>query len=280
MSATSDVPVDPLPDDLRIALSLQRARLGCCAGRIRWLHETSSANDVAAMLAAEGAEEGTTVVAGSQTAGRGRRGRRWFSPPGAGLYVSVIFRPPGVMPQMTLMAGVALAEALRSCSGVPVEIKWPNDLVVGVPGRGSTVVARRKLGGILAEAAGTPAAGEYVVLGFGINLREVDRPPDLAARMTSLEAERTEPVERAAVLVESLSSLTRWQRELAAGQTGAILARWRELSPSCRGGRVEVPAAGAARHGVTAGIDDSGALLVDVGFGVVERLVSGEVRWL
>ena len=107
---------------------------------------------MAAALAEHDAAEGTVVIADAQTAGRGRRGRTWFSPPGSGLYVSIVLMPgrAKVAPQratalLTLTAGVALAEAVAAATGLPPDIKWPNDLLVG----------RRKLAGILAEATAT-----------------------------------------------------------------------------------------------------------------------------
>src|SRR5688572_27678266 len=135
---------------------------------ITWLESTSSTNDIASRLAQAGAEEGTTVVAERQTAGRGRHGRVWFSPTGAGLYVSVIVRPardesnderPAAL--LTLASGVAIAEAVRAVTGLPAEIKWPNDVLIG----------KRKLAGILAEAAVQAGTLQFVVVGFGVNLR-------------------------------------------------------------------------------------------------------------
>ena len=105
---------------------------------MHWLETTSSTNDIAGHLAQLGADEGTTVVAETQTSGRGRHGRVWFSPPGAGLYVSVILRPAGGFARednpaalLTLASGVAVAEAVRAVTGLPAEIKWPNDVVIG-----------------------------------------------------------------------------------------------------------------------------------------------------
>src|SRR5204863_8161954 len=130
--------------------------------------------------------EGTTVAADAQTAGRGRLGRVWFSPPGAGLYVSIVLRPPGDLSTrsnpsafLTLASGVAIAEAVRTATGLPAEIKWPNDVVIG----------RRKLGGILAEAAAQGDRLQHVIVGFGVNLQNTSFPVELADRATSIEAE-------------------------------------------------------------------------------------------
>jgi BirA family biotin operon repressor/biotin-[acetyl-CoA-carboxylase] ligase len=205
-----------------------------------------------------------------QTAGRGRLGRAWFSPPGAGLYVSVVLRETGseVPPLVSLAAGVALAEAVRACTRLPVDIKWPNDLVVG----------QRKLAGILAEASGGPTI-EYVVLGFGINLRSAAYPPDIADRATSIETELGRGVDRGVLLAECLASLLAWNDAIRAGKGASVLERWRALSPSCRGNRVEWTTATGIASGITDGIDGDGALLVRTG-DRVERVLAGEVRFL
>ena len=246
-------------------------RLGCFADSVRYLPRTPSTNDAALEMAAAGAPEGTTLVTGHQTSGRGRRGRVWFSPPGAGLYVSVVFRPPAISPLLTLMSGVALAEAVRCVSGIAVTLKWPNDLVVE---RG----ARRKLGGILAEAGGSSSGAAHVVLGFGINVAEVPRPAPLTAAATSIEAESGHVVPLPTLLVECLASLDDWRSAMLAGRTDAILKRWRELSPSSSGASVELADHAHRRSGITAGIDPDGALRVRVG-DVVERVIAGDVRW-
>jgi len=262
-------PVSP-PDDIVQALERIRARFDPELPRLLYFTSATSTNDVAARAAALGAPDGTAVVAELQTAGRGRLGRAWYSPPGAGLYVSVVLRETGsgVPPWVSLVAGVALAEAVRACTHLPVDIKWPNDLVVG----------RRKLAGILAEASGGPTI-EYVVLGFGINLRSAAYPPDIADRATSIEAELGRAVDRGVLLAECLASLLAWNNAVRAGQGAAVLDRWRVLSPSCRGNRVEWRTATGIASGTTDGIGEDGALLVRTD-DRVERIVAGEVRWI
>jgi BirA family biotin operon repressor/biotin-[acetyl-CoA-carboxylase] ligase len=261
-----------LTADLERALGAAGARLGPFAGRVVVCGEVASTNDVAARLAEDGAPEGTTVVAHSQTAGRGRRGRRWFSPPGAGLYLSAVFRPPG-LERLTLLAGVAVAEALDEVAQLAAEIKWPNDLVVR-DGRG-----RRKLGGILAESATTGSGLPYVVLGIGINLRATAYPPDLAATAVSIAEATGREVDRGAVLVAVLAALARWRALVATAGPAPLVARWRDLAPTSEGAAVEIDWPGGRRRGVTAGIDAEGALLVRLG-ARIERVVSAEVTWL
>jgi BirA family transcriptional regulator, biotin operon repressor / biotin---[acetyl-CoA-carboxylase] ligase len=273
---------DPLPADFAEAFAAARGRFGRFGSPLLFFSTIGSTNDVASALAERDGAEGAVVIADAQTAGRGRRGRSWFSPPGSGLYVSVVLTPgrAAVAPLratalLTLTAGVALAEAVTAATGLPPDIKWPNDLLVG----------RRKLAGILAEA--TPSRGPgadtepdrlLVVLGFGINVRPSAFPPELAARVTSLETELGRAVDRAALCAESLAALARRYEDLMAGRFDAILEAWRRRAPDSCGARVRWDTASGSATGITAGIDDSGALLVRTG-DTVERLVAGEVRW-
>jgi BirA family biotin operon repressor/biotin-[acetyl-CoA-carboxylase] ligase len=224
--------------------------------------------------------EGAVVIAGTQTAGRGRRGRTWFSPQGSGLYLSTVLRPGRARSSperatslVTLAAGVALAEAIEQVTGLSARIKWPNDLLVG----------RRKLAGILAEGLTADRSGGvgHVVLGYGINVGRMSVPVDLLQRTTSLETELGHPVDRAAVAAESLAALASRYDDLLAGRFDAILDAWRRRSPSSQGTRVTWTAGGVstgAFSGLTAGVDEGGALLVRSSGGI-ERVVAGELTW-
>ena len=269
---------EPLPADVALALRAAADRIGACAGRISYVATVSSTNDVALRLAVAGADDGTAVLAGAQAAGRGRQGRRWFSPPGAGLYFSLVLRGSGPAP-VTLVAGLAVAEGVRAATGLPAEIEWPNDVVVRSPPSRRAGGGARKLAGILTEASRLGGVADAVVVGIGINIERARYPADVAWRASSLAAEVDGPVDRAAVLVEVLAALARWRRVLAAGGTLRMLARWEELAPTSRGAVVAWSAAGGRRSGMTAGIDRDGALLVRSGDDL-ERLVAGEVHWL
>ncbi len=273
-----------LPDDVARALAEAAPRLGLLGHDVRFFEAVGSTNDVARALAAEGAAVGTMVMASRQTAGRGRRGRSWFSPEGAGLYVSLVLEPvsgsmsPGAPPShglMTLGAGLALARGIGSACGIEVRIKWPNDLVLEAgPG------GRRKLGGILAEGIVRNGHLDRLVLGFGINVKPAAYPVDLADVVTSVETETGgKPVRRAALLVEGLTELQRTFGQLAAGRASEVLAQWTALSPSCQGAAVQWTLDGRLRAGTTAGIDDDGALLVETEQGR-ERIVSADVTWI
>ena len=251
----------PLPPELAEAIDRTRDRLGRIGATILFFPTTGSTNDDASALG-----EGSVVIADEQTAGRGRRGHTWFSPRGGGAYVSVVLTPSAstdptrATTLLTLAAGVALAEAVESSTGLRVDLKWPNDLHV----------SGRKIAGILAEAS-RPGS---VVLGYGINIASTAYPRDLGDRATSLESELGRPIDRYALLVETLAALARRYEDLLAGRFDAILDAWRVLAPAASGARVSWATPGGSRSGVTAGIDERGALLVRVD-GRVNGLVNG-----
>ena len=267
---------EPLPPDFETALLMSAARRGAMGEPAWFFSETASTNDVAVTLAERGAQQGTTVIASAQTAGRGRLGRSWYSPPGAGLYVSVVLRESRLAGLVTLAGGVAVADGIRTATGLPVEIKWPNDVVVR---EGRVRDRRLKIAGILTEASTSAEELQYVILGFGINVRKAALPPALADIATSIEAELGRPVEPAPVLAETLASLNAQVQLLTTGNSPAILNRWRALAPTSVGSVIEWDRASERTRGTTAGIDECGALLARTG-DRTERILSGEVRWL
>jgi BirA family biotin operon repressor/biotin-[acetyl-CoA-carboxylase] ligase len=267
---------DTVPSEFAAALAGSAARRGCFGSPVYYFTESSSTNDIAGFLAEHGATEGTTVLAAAQTAGRGRLGREWYSPPGAGLYVSVVVREPAAAPYLTLAGGVAVADGVRAATGLPVEIKWPNDVVTPA---GSAFPRRRKLAGILAEGSSGTASIEYVVLGFGVNLRSAAYPVDIADRASSIETELGRPPDGPRVLVEILAKLAELVDLLAAGTPEPLLSRWRALAPTSRGTHVQWQGPDGWASGLSAGIADDGALLVRTNDSV-QRVVAGEVRWL
>jgi BirA family biotin operon repressor/biotin-[acetyl-CoA-carboxylase] ligase len=253
-----------LPIDLQRSIDAARPRLGRLGSSLLYFPTIGSTNDAAAATAVEGA----VVIADAQTAGRGRRGHTWFSPP-SGLYVSVVLMPGRTRDSvratrlLTLAAGLALAEGVEAATGLRVDLKWPNDLYV----------SRRKLAGILAEAS-----DERVVLGYGINLSDAAYPPELRTRATSLEVELGRPVERTMVFVETLVALAQRYGDLLDGRFDAILDAWRARSPAATGAHVTCATPAGPRDGVTTGVDDNGALLVRVGERI-ETIVGGELVW-
>ncbi|MGE0444171.1 MAG: biotin--[acetyl-CoA-carboxylase] ligase [Vicinamibacterales bacterium] len=251
---------DTVPADIAGALGRAGTRLGLFGARLLWYDEIGSTNDTASRLADAGAAAGTVVAANAQTSGRGRLGRTWVSPPGAGLYFSVVLRPEmHVVPMLTLAAGVAVADGIEAATGLTTTLKWPNDVQAG----------GRKLAGILAEG------GAFVIVGIGINVRAAAYPPDIATRATSLEQELGRDVDRGLVLAECLAALNARSAELyAAGGASAIVAAWKRRAAPMWGRAVEWDSG----RGVAEGVASDGALLVRTARGV-ERILSGEVRW-
>ena len=266
---TPDPIIPSLPQDLESALVRAEPELGPFKRRILWFPVVPSTNDMAAALAERGAEEGCVVIADAQSAGRGRHGRVWASPPGAGLYVSAILRPSAAaMPLVTLAAGVALADGIQAASGLSPVLKWPNDVYLST----------RKVAGILAEGGVSPAGAHHVVLGFGINVLPAALPPGISARATSLEGELGRPVDRGLLLASCLSALAERYLDLQAGRGAAVLDAWRARGASLLGRPVEWDADGKLARGVAQDIDEAGALLVRTETGIV-RVIAGEVRW-
>lgn len=231
---------------------------------VRWLPSTTSTMDVAAGLAGDGARHGTVVVADEQTSGRGRRGAVWASPPGAGLYLSFVARPSSTnLSLLTLAAGVGVRQGIQQATGLGADLKWPNDLILG----------RRKLAGILAEGLAIGAPEQSVIIGVGINVLKAAYPPDVAARATSLEDELGRAIDREELLGAVLHALAERLGQLD-GSPDDILHAWREGSPNAVGTRVDWD----GKSGMTAGVDDTGALLVKTTAGI-ERVIAGELTW-
>jgi BirA family biotin operon repressor/biotin-[acetyl-CoA-carboxylase] ligase len=284
-------------------------RAGAFAQHVSVRESTSSTNDDVARAAIEGAPEGYTVIAGEQTAGRGRRGASWYSPPGHGIYLSTLLRPERwpavrldaaspVASLVTLMAGVAVISAIRDVGEAPVELKWPNDVMVrtarlsafapgasarqGGPSAGSGP-PWRKLAGILAEGASDGGVIRTVVVGVGLNVWRSSAPVDVAARMITLDELWRDPVgatraSLSALVTALLVRLREGTATLAGGFAGEIREQWRRNAPTVEGTRVRWQAQGVACYGVSAGIDVSGALRVRQDG--AERLVhGGDVEW-
>jgi len=239
---------------------------------LHWYEELGSTSDRAKELADEGADHGTVVVAEAQTAGRGRRGRIWASPPRRNLYFSVVLRPelpPARAAELTLVASIALCDALRQ-AGVQAGIKWPNDLLA----------SGRKIAGILTELAAEPDRVQWVVVGAGVNVnaRAEDFPEELRAGATSVLLERGQAAPRALLAAACFTALEEWLDRHAEEGFGPVREAWRERSVTL-GREVIVKADGREIAGTAEDIDESGALLVRSRAGV-ERILSGDVQLL
>jgi BirA family biotin operon repressor/biotin-[acetyl-CoA-carboxylase] ligase len=239
---------------------------------VHWFEEIGSTSDRAKELADHDAEHGEVVVAETQTAGRGRRGRSWASPARRNLYFSVVLRPdlpPVRAPELTLVASLAICDALRQ-AGVDAGIKWPNDLLA----------SGKKIAGILTELAAEPDRVNWVVLGVGVNVnsRREDFPEELRDGATSILLERGQPAPRVLFAAACFTALEAWLDRHDEEGFGVIREAWRERSVTL-GREVTVKVDGRELTGVAEDIDESGALRLRTADGV-ERIVSGDVTLL
>jgi len=257
-----------------------------------YLPRTGSTNDVAGKLAAQGAPEGTVVLADEQVAGRGRMGRRWLAPPGTCLLLSILFRPdlpPAQAQRLTMLCSLAAADAVEQASGLHVDIKWPNDLVVRRknpkskiqnPKSGSLISDRpsrswRKLAGVLTETGVVDQSLDFVIVGIGINGNvEPEALSALAPDATSVLAEVGRPVDRVALLVALLSGV---ERRYGALRAGASPHREWVGRLATLGQPVTVTTSAGVLVGVAESVDEDGALLLRTPDGRLRRLLAGAV---
>lgn len=247
---------------------------GLVAGHpLRYLPETDSTNRVGLEQGGQGADHGLVIVAGQQTAGRGRLGKSWFSTPGHGLFFSMVLRPllpVADLAKITLASGVAAAEALQPHCRERIMIKWPNDLVV----------AGRKCGGILAEAdLGRPGA-PVVVLGIGLNLRRpaAGYPPDIAERAGALADHCDGDLEPGGLLSCLVTQIDRVLAELEHQQWPAIRRRWQQRDLTKAKRLTWLTAKGEVICGVSQGIDEEGLLFIRDERGTLHEVLSGDVQ--
>jgi BirA family transcriptional regulator, biotin operon repressor / biotin---[acetyl-CoA-carboxylase] ligase len=233
------------------------------AAKIHYAAVTGSTNSDALVAARGGAPHGSVWLADEQQAGRGRGGHLWHSAPGEGLYVSVLLRleiPASRLLLLPLVGGLASAATIAALSGLSIDLRWPNDLLIGP----------RKAGGILVEADSAVA-----VIGIGINVHQKTFPPGLATPATSLDLAAGRPISRQKLLVALLQSLERETRVLFDPEAAqAIPARVEAASSWARGRRVEVHGPQACT-GVTAGLDPQGFLRVETASGLVTVKTGG-----
>ncbi len=216
------------------------------------LEEAQSTNAELAERARAGAPEGTVVVAESQTAGRGRQGRTWESPPRAGLTFSVLLRPPQVSGWLPLLAGLSVAVAVQEQAGVETGLKWPNDVLVG------SRESARKVAGLLAEVPGGGAGGVVIGIGLNVTTRAAELPDD---RATSLALAGALTTDRETLLKAILRSLARAYASWRADPE-ALMPAYRSVCVSLgRQVRVELPD-GQSYEGLATDIDRDGRLVV------------------
>jgi BirA family biotin operon repressor/biotin-[acetyl-CoA-carboxylase] ligase len=238
------------------------------AGKLHFAPVTDSTNTDAMEAARAGAPHWSVYFADEQLAGRGRSNHAWHSAAGQGLYVSALMRPctfPNHLPWLPLIAGLAAASAIKEVSGLTVDLRWPNDLLIGP----------HKTGGILVEARTEAGKIAYAVIGIGINVHQREFPAELATPATSLDLESGRKISRQQLLVALLNSLEQWTGcYYAAHAFETIPAAVEAASTWVRGKRVEVHGPQACT-GITAGLDVHGFLLVETADGLVTVQTGG-----
>lgn len=262
MYYTAMFSLDQSAIEARLRTSLLGRPLICLAS-------VESTQTIAREAARQGAAEGLAVVAGQQTAGKGRAGRSWWSPPSGGLYLSLLLRPhlPGELIPWTVMAlALGAAEAIEQLCGLAVEIKWPNDLLV----------QGRKLAGVLAEGAFTGSRLDYVIAGIGLNVAtDFSGQPELADTAISLEAALGRAVDPASLLA---ALLARSEQHYLAMQAGiSPLTAWQARLETL-GRPVTVHLAdGRHLHGVARAVLPDGALRIDLEGGGSQEVRANDV---
>ena len=242
------------------------------SSRIHHYFRTGSTNTNAMEAAAEGEPEGAVFVAEQQTLGRGRAGHTWDSPRSVGIYCSVLLRPalsPSDSLLLSLIAGIAAAEAIEQTAGLHPDLRWPNDVLIG----------ERKVCGILTEMNAEPTGVRYVVVGIGVNVNNTEFPFELQPNATSLHMESGHDWSRVEVTAALLKSLDSAYRELMTSGTEArraIVNKFERHSSYARGRHVHVGDS-VGYEGVTEGLDERGFLRVRTWDGL-RTVLSGDVR--
>jgi BirA family biotin operon repressor/biotin-[acetyl-CoA-carboxylase] ligase len=255
--------------DMYDLAALERTLAGTVfAGKLHFSPATDSTNTDALEAARSGAPHGSVYFADEQLAGRGRGDHKWDSTAGDGLYASVLLRasiPAARLPLLPLAAGLAAAEAIRDVARLAVDLRWPNDLLLGP----------RKFGGILVESKISGGSAEFAVVGIGINVHQRAFASDLSTLATSLDLEIERRISRQDLLLSLLKSLQSETLLLADSEvTVKIPERVEKASTWIRGRRVEVHGPQACT-GVTAGLDENGFLLVRTDSGIITVQTGG-----
>lgn len=237
------------------------------------IYETiDSTNSRAKILALGGAQEGTIVIADTQTAGRGRMDRIWISPAKKGLWLSIILKPPispERAPELTVLAAIAAAKAFEDFAGLNATIKWPNDIVIN----------GKKLCGILAEIQAEPDVVRSVVMGIGINvnMQKDDFPAELQDSATSILIEQGKVMSRRELLLVLLQNLESVYYEYLKNDGLDNLLEYYKSRSATLGKKVEVIERKSSFEGYALDIDKDGALLVRTGDGSLRKILSADV---
>lgn len=238
------------------------------SGKLHFTAVTGSTNSDGVAAAKAGAPHGSVYLTDEQIAGRGRGDHRWQSKKDEGLYVSILLRlalHAERAPLLSLAAGLAAVDAIGAASGLKADLRWPNDVLIG----------EKKAAGILVESKIEESMLAFAVVGIGINVHQRNFDPNMATPATSIDVEAGRAVGRQKLLLALLKSLERETQSITeAGAAATIPARIEQASTWVRGRGVEVHGPQACR-GVTAGLTESGFLLVKTSTGLIEVRTGG-----
>lgn len=268
--AASGYFLEQVPDILTPDMLRQRLRGSLFGKRIYHFFKTDSTNQVALELGHAGEPEGAAIIAEEQTAGRGRAGHSWHSERAAGIYATILLRPrlaPVQAPLLTMMAGLSARAAVQAATGLTVDLKWPNDLMI----------SGKKLGGILTEMHAEPSQVRFVIVGIGINVNQQKFPAELAGASTSLRMETGKVQSRLEVLVQFLRQFESDYKELLSEGSAGVVKRFEAASSYARGKRVRVTNGRESFTGVTAGLEETGVLRVKRDDGEITLVIAGDV---
>lgn len=262
--------IEKTPDVLAPNL-LRRGLHNAAFGKhIYHFFKIDSTNRVALQLGHEGEAHGAVVLSEEQTAGRGRAGRVWHSERANGIYMTVLLRPeisPSDAPLLTLLAGLAVRDAIAGQTGLMPDLRWPNDLLLN----------SKKLGGILTEMHAEPERVRFVIIGIGVNVNHSRMPEKLQEIATSLRIETGRCYSRLEITVKLLAKLESYYNQFLKDGPQAILERFVEVSTFATGKRVRIANARETFTGTTAGLAPNGLLRVTREDGRTETVISGDV---
>lgn len=243
---------------------------GLMGSRIVYYEQTDSTNTRAKALAEAGTASGTLVVAEQQDAGKGRRGRGWVSPPGTGIWMTMVLRPdilPSQASMLTLAAALGVSEGIYRVTGIMPEIKWPNDLVL----------SGKKICGILTEMTTELDSVQYVVVGMGTNVNMESFPKEIGGTASSLYLESGKKWKRGPLIGAMAKALGEYYERFMETKDLSLLKEEYEKRLVNLNRQVTVLDPQGSYQGICRGIDDNGELLVEREDHRVCRVLSGEV---
>jgi BirA family biotin operon repressor/biotin-[acetyl-CoA-carboxylase] ligase len=262
--------LERVPDILTPDMLRQQLKGSMFAKKIHHFFRVDSTNRVALDLGYAGEPEGTVILAEEQTAGRGRMGRSWHSERASGIYVTLLLRPtisPVQAPLLTMMAGLSAYAAIQEQTGLQLDVKWPNDLIMN----------GKKLGGILTEMHAEPNLVRFLIVGIGLNVNQKEFPAELDSIATSLRAESGKNQSRLELLARLLRGFESDYNRFLRDGSNSVTKRFAQVSSYARGKKVRVTNGSESYVGVTAGLRPEGLLQIQREDGALVTVLAGDV---